>query len=264
MSPPAHWQLPPGVSSGVWQYAQSSDIAEAYDEYFALHPLFEIDEQAVSDRIQPPGVVLDLGCGTGRALLPLAERGLTCVGVDLSIEMLRVLGEKAANKAVRVHRVCANLVEMSCFPSGSADYCLCLFSTLGMVQGRNHRARVLAHVHRILRPDGLFIVHVHNLLANLLIGAGRRWLAGHLLRAAVDRNVELGDKFFDYRGVPRMYLHTFRRRELSHALRQAGFRIEELIWLAPGCTKKLRWPWLLGSIRANGWIAICRALGDRN
>jgi SAM-dependent methyltransferase len=34
------------------------------------------------------GGVLELGCGTGSVLLPIAERGIACQGIDLSSEML--------------------------------------------------------------------------------------------------------------------------------------------------------------------------------
>ncbi len=259
MPPRAPWQLPPGVPSGVWEYAQSEEIAEGYDEYFALHPLFEIDEGLLHARLSPPGPVVDLGCGTGRALLPLARRGFTTVGVDLSQSMLRIVAQKAAHDGVRVHGVRANLAELSCFQSGVFECAICLFSTLGMIRGRRHRDRFLGQVRRMLRPGGRFIVHVHNLWSNLLTSPGRRWLVPHLLQATIDRRIEWGDKFFSYRGVPRMFLHTFRRRELLADLHRAGFVVEELFWLDAGCRGRLRRPWLFGGVRASGWIAVCRA-----
>ena len=72
-SSPPHWQLPPGVTRGLWDYVRSREIAEDYDEYFAFNTLFEFDEQVLARHFKPPGVVVDLGCGTGRALVPLVE-----------------------------------------------------------------------------------------------------------------------------------------------------------------------------------------------
>lgn len=260
----AQWQLPPGVPSGVWEYAQSQEIAEQYDEYFALHPLFEIDEGLLHQRLSPPGVIVDLGCGTGRTLVPLARRGFTAIGVDLSQSMLRIVAQKAAHYTVPVSGVRANLAELGCFRPGSIDGAICLFSTLGMIRGRRHRERLLAEVRRMLRPGGCFIVHVHNLWSNLLTSAGRRWLLPHLLQATFDRRVEWGDKFFSYRGVPRMYLHTFRRRELLADLCQAGFEIDELVWLNQDCRGRLSRPWLLGNVRSSGWIAVCQTPGGKS
>lgn len=41
------------------------------------------------------GPVLELGCGTGRTLLPIAKEGIECVGLDGSPEMLRIFRDKA-------------------------------------------------------------------------------------------------------------------------------------------------------------------------
>ena len=40
---------------------------------------------------QQGGPVLELGCGTGRVLLPLARGGFQTVGLDNDLEMLRFL-----------------------------------------------------------------------------------------------------------------------------------------------------------------------------
>jgi hypothetical protein len=68
---------------------------------------------------------------------------------------------------------------------------------------------------------------------------------------------EPGDKFFDYRGIPNMFLHVFTRRELKADLTSAGFRIVEFIALDTERRHALRHPWLLGRLRANGWIVVC-------
>ena len=69
--------------------------------------------------------------------------------------------------------------------------------------------------------------------------------------------MEAGDKFFDYRGIPKMYLHVFRRGEIRSDLRRAGFRIREMIPLDVRRTRGLRWPWLFHRLRANGWVIVC-------
>lgn len=45
-----------------------------------------------------PGPILDLGCGTGRILVPLAEEGLDVVGLDASAEMLAICREKLGSE----------------------------------------------------------------------------------------------------------------------------------------------------------------------
>jgi SAM-dependent methyltransferase len=242
----------------VWDYAQSDRIADQYDEYFAQNRLFEFDEQVLARHLTTPGLVVDLGCGTGRAVLPLARRGFRCLGVDLSLAMLRVLGQKAQSQSLPIWRVRANLVDLDCLRDQSAEYGVCLFSTLGMIRGRENRQRILAHARRVLKPGGLFVLHVHNFWFGLFDSMGRRWIVRSLAAALFARDLERGDKFFDYRGIPKMFLHTFGRGELRRALRKAGFRPVE--WIPLDATRKrpLKRRWLFASLRANGWIVVCQ------
>lgn len=50
------------------------------------------------------GPVLELGCGTGRVLLPTARRGIEIVGVDASAGMLARLDERLAGEPAEVRR----------------------------------------------------------------------------------------------------------------------------------------------------------------
>jgi SAM-dependent methyltransferase len=47
---------------------------------------------------QSGGPVLEIGCGTGRVLLPIARQGIEIHGVDNSGPMLRILGENLARE----------------------------------------------------------------------------------------------------------------------------------------------------------------------
>ena len=62
---------------------------------------------------------------------------------------------------------------------------------------------------------------------------------------------------FEYRGIPNMCLHTFTLGELKRLLRRSGFAIRQLISLDTQRQRPLARRWLLGRVRANGWIAIC-------
>lgn len=251
------WQLPPGISRGTWDYAHLPRVAHDYDRYFRSNSLFEHDEQILTEYFHPPGLVADLGCGTGRALVPLARAGHRGLAVDLSRHMLQIVREKARLEALPILCLQANLVELDALAENVVDHAMCLFSTLGMIQGRGNRRQALCHFRRILKPGGRFVLHVHNLWYNLRDPRGPRWLARSLLNAITDREVELGDKWFPYRGVPRMFLHVFRKRELKADLRHAGFSILKAIPLNAPRRHALRHPWLLPAIRTNGWIVVC-------
>src|SRR6202046_981982 len=51
---------------------------------------------------QSPGPILEIACGTGRVLLPLARQGIEVHGVDNSLPMLTIL---KANLAEETHNV---------------------------------------------------------------------------------------------------------------------------------------------------------------
>ena len=253
-----HWRLPQGVSQGLWDYFRAPHIAHDYDRYFAANSLFEFDEEVLRRHFTKPGLIVDLGAGTGRLLVAFARRGFRGLAVDLSPHMLEVVGGKAADENLPIDRLLANFVELDCIRTASVDYCICMFSTLGMIRGSANRLRVLQHARRILQPDGQFVFHVHNRWYNLLQEQGRWWLVTNFFGWLAGRPVEPGDKFFEYRGVPGMYLHVFTLGELKRLVRAAAFELVELVALDTERRHALRFPWLFGRLRANGWILVCR------
>ncbi|HEV3340029.1 MAG TPA: class I SAM-dependent methyltransferase [Pirellulales bacterium] len=254
---PPQWRLAEGITLGLWQYAHADHIAYDYDEYFAHNSLFDFDESVLARHFTQPGLLVDLGCGTGRLLVPFARRGFRGLAVDLSMPMLDVVGQKTRDESLPIDRLRADMTQLDCVRDAAADYAICMFSTLGMIRGRKNRRRVLRHVRRILKPGGKFVLHVHNRWYNLFDPQGRVWLAQNMFGAVVRRNQEPGDKFFDYRGIPNMFLHVFTRRELKADLLAAGFRIVEFIALDTERRYALRRPWMFGRLRANGWIVVC-------
>ncbi|TWT73501.1 hypothetical protein Pla123a_38370 [Posidoniimonas polymericola] len=254
------WKLPPGVPRGVWDYAQSVAVAQDYDDYHALNPLFEFEEAVLREEFSRPGTVADLGCGTGRALLPLVREGHRGLAIDLSQNMLDVVREKAELERLPVECLQANLTELDAVADQSVDYAMCLFSTLGMIRQRKMRRRALAHMRRVLRPGGRLVLHVHNFWFNLWDPGGPWWVARSLAAAASPRarggDWDLGDKYFPYRGVPNFYLHVFRERELRADLRTAELAVRRWIPLEVRRRHALPHPWFARALRANGWIVV--------
>jgi len=198
-------------------------------------PLCQLDQALLADLFPGPSsagdeVILDLGCGSGRIALPLAKRGYDVVGVDLSRTMLEVMKQKivADPAAGSIFPVQANLVELNCFAEQSADHAVCLFSTLGMIHGGENRRAMLRTVAGLVRPGGKFILHVHHRWAALREHQGIARLFRSWLDSVRDRNCEFGDATYAYRGLERMFMHRFSRRELKHDLKACGWTIEAM------------------------------------
>ena len=251
---PADWQLPPGVSRALWDYFHDPAIARAYDVSLADTPLLSIDQAFVLEHCRPAGRIVDLGCGTGRLAITLAQHGYRPVGVDLSPEMLKVLRAKAAGLGLEVPCVCANLVDLGMFADGSFDHAACLFSTLGLVVGADARRRFLAHVHRLLRPGGVFVLHVHNRWFNLWTPAGRRLLLRDVARSWLG-HADPGDyEMPPHQGVGALTMHLFTRREIVRMLSAAGFQIIEVRPLSLRADGRLCCPWWFGRVRSYGYL----------
>ena len=250
---PADWQLPAGVSRGLWSYLHDEALARRYDAELADCALLSVDRLFAERHFDRPGRLLDLGCGTGRLLLPFAGRGDWVVGVDLSEEMLKVAGVKARAANVAIQLLRANLVELDGLEGGSFDYAACLFSTLGMIAGAGQRRRVVAHAFRLLRPGGKFVLHVHNRGFSFWDPQGRRWLLGDMFRRLVGRAT--GDRLMPaHDGLPPLTMHLFTRREVVRLLRGAGFRVAEVCPVSLCADGRLPWPAWFGGLRAYGYL----------
>jgi SAM-dependent methyltransferase len=259
--PPADWQLPAGVNRGLWDYLHDPGIARNYDGSLAGSAMFRADQEFAERHFDRPGRLIDLGCGTGRLLVPFARRGYWVLGVDLSEAMLRVAGAKARAAAATVHRLRANLVELECLADQSFDYAACLFSTLGLVAGAAQRRRVVGHVHRLLRPGGKFLLHVHNRWFNFWDPQGRRWLIKNWWDSLLGR-AEAGDRVMPvHQGIVGLTLHLFTRREALRLLRGVGFRILEIRSLGLGPEGWLSRPGWFRGLRSYGYL-LAAARGD--
>jgi SAM-dependent methyltransferase len=225
-----NWQLPPGVDRGLWDYLHAGEMVAGYDEQMRASPLAAADVAFCERHFPSPGRLIDLGCGTGRLCLHFAAKGYECVGVDLSDEMLARAKDNVqslSNEArYRVRLVTANLTDAGLLDGESFDYAACLFSTLGMIRGADNRARVLANAHRLLRPRGKLVVHVHN---RYFRGLGRKRVLVQRLQTLLGRP-SAGDITMPqaYAGAP-LTLHHFTRGELVGMLEEAGFAMREVL-----------------------------------
>ena len=250
----ADWQLPPGVNQGLWDYVHDPAIARSYDAGLADCHLVRIDEEFARRQFTRPGRLLDLGCGTGRLPIPFARLGFWTVGVDLSSEMLKIAAEKACASGVVVHLIRANIVDLAALEDGTFDYAACLFSTFGMVLGAGMRQRVLDHVFRLLRPNGKFVLHVHNRWFNVWNRHTRRWLIRDCLRSLTG-SPSAGDyRMPTHHGLAGLTLHLFTRREIIRLLRRAGFHVLKAAPVSLRQDGKLLWSWCFPWLRAYGYL----------
>lgn len=110
--------------------------------------------------LEAGGPVLELGCGTGRVLLPLAQAGSTMIGVDLDREMLQVLRSHASGLlGKQAHVVQADFTRLCLairFP-----LILLPCNTYSTLDGEQRRGTLQA-ARRMLAPGGKFVLSMPN------------------------------------------------------------------------------------------------------
>jgi SAM-dependent methyltransferase len=184
------------------------------------------------------GPVLELGCGTGRVLLPIAALGLPCVGLDASAAMLAEL--RAKNPPANV-----TLVEgrMESFDLGGPQFRLVTapFRAFQHMLDVEAQLAALACIRKHLLPGGSFAFDVFDPKLSWLVAPGdnerhdatfrlngvetKRWT-----RVRIDRARQILHLTFRFDpeppdGGPRpdIPLRWFYRYEIEHLLARAGF-----------------------------------------
>ena len=157
--------------------------------------------EAFVRRLKPGATVLDLGCGPGRDIALLRERGLRVIGVDRSTGMLR-----EAQRRVGGALVCA---DMRALPLGDASLDGVWLCAALLHLPRTEAPVALAEVRRVLRSRGVLYVSVQR-------GEGEAW------------DMADGPRFFTY----------YQSDELVALVQAVGFTVQER-WIDP--TKRATW-----------------------
>jgi len=234
-------------------YRDTPEMASEYDDFYSGTALLEHDTDYLDAQFTEPGPLLDLGCGVGRHVLHFAWRKFDVTGIDFSEHMIRETQKRLVLYNLSATLVCADMFDLARLGDESFQYCICMFSVLGLIRGYRNRVTFVRRIGRVLRPGGLFAFHVHNRLFNFCLPDGRRWLLYTYTRGLL-HGLEVGDKIMDgYRNIPNMYLHIFSAREIRKLLRDAGLDIVDICYLNTRRTGPLQGR-LFRSWRANGFL----------
>lgn len=111
--------------------------------------------------IQAGGPALEIGCGTGRVLLPMALSGAAATGLDCSAAMLAICQENRAALGLTPERVPLVHADMRSFDLGRqfASVLMPYRTFMHLLTGADQR-RCMACVARHLRPGGLLALNV--------------------------------------------------------------------------------------------------------
>jgi SAM-dependent methyltransferase len=112
---------------------------------------------------------LELGCGTGHKLIPIASDGRSCVGLDFSSDMLAEARRKADERGVAVEWM---LGDMRAFDlDRTFDFVFITFNSLLHLYEADDLVSCFRSVRRHLAPGARFVFDVFNPNVRLLAGA---------------------------------------------------------------------------------------------
>lgn len=129
--------------------------------YDRRHGSFAADVDLYRDLARDRGLVLELGCGTGRLLAPLAAEARLVVGIDRSPEMLEQAQRRlaAAGLSAQVPLIAADLRETVC---RGAELAVAALNTLSHFTDRPDQERVLRSSRESLADGGLLALDLPN------------------------------------------------------------------------------------------------------
>ena len=139
------------------------DVAENYDRYLEVmyahddhHEHFQEFYLELARKYGAGGIV-DVACGTGAALLYLAEHGMNVDGTDLSEEMCRVAAKKAEAMGLKLNIIPADMTQ---FSSGR-KYSLAIIARSGFMHLPDQKLQeaALRNLRDQLLPGGILTLN---------------------------------------------------------------------------------------------------------
>lgn len=169
-------------------------------------------------------VIADVGCGNGRHLIPCVKKCKMAIGLDLSIELLKIVQNKATKENIEnIVLINSDALHLP-IKSNSLDAVL-FIAALHNIKGKNKRIEALTEIKRVLNKDGTALISVWS-----------RWqdkYRNHFFKkwfTQFGKN-EFGDIDIYWRqhglNIPRFY-HLYSKREFISDLKKAGLKIDHV------------------------------------
>jgi glycine/sarcosine N-methyltransferase len=218
------------------------DFSESYDVMVDWQERLDREEPFFRRLFQLNNAhrVLDVGCATGGHVFRFAKMGLDAVGVDPSLEMIKLAEEQARGKQ-DVRFVQAGFGELRERLVETFDAITCLGNTIPHALTRADLDRALADMAAVLRPGGLLAIQQLNY--DRILREKRRFLG---VSSGMRDGIEhLFFRFYDYDGSTLAFnvitfkkvggkwdfragstqLHAITQKEMAESLDSAGFEL---------------------------------------
>ncbi|MBV7336901.1 class I SAM-dependent methyltransferase [Chloroflexi bacterium TSY] len=221
-------------------------FARFYDQDYRN---YEADLDLVVELAQKSrGPVLELGCGTGRALVPLAANGIQVTGIDISPALLSIARAKLedvvqAQKVPPIQIIEDDIRSFSLLKQ-QFGFAYCVSNTLMHCESQEDQLAVLHNVHRHLALGGLLLIDLFNPDIARLI--------------EIEGVCELADQWRDPTTEATVFKWSVRSLDLAEQLQDTLFIYEEI--LPDGAVRRTSCPFTLRFLwRSEGELMLSMA-----
>lgn len=176
--------------------------------------------------------VLDLGCGTGRLYDFLRPKEIAYFGIDHNSQLLDLARKNFPEAGFELADMTALKLELEAFDN---VFCVAAFHH---IPTKKMRKKVLADIHRVLKPDGILILTAWNLFQFRYLSA----LLLAVLRSVLSLGLKGGwnDLWVRWGNYPlKRYYHAFLPFELKSLFESGDWKIEEFYFTRKG--KRVTW-----------------------
>ena len=140
------------------RYAQYYDIFYGKKNYEEeCHFLEKIFEKYIGHK---PKTILDLGCGTGGHVIPLAQKGYKVAGLDASLGMLKLAREKCSKNRIKAELYRGRFQDFQL--KKQFDIIICMFSAVDYILKDSELKKTLNNVASHMKKNSLFIFDFWN------------------------------------------------------------------------------------------------------
>ena len=151
------------MTANTGGYQSNPLVAQLYDLFIPYRDRLDV-KLFVDAALESGGPVLEVGCGTGRVLLPTARAGISITGLDLSEYMLDVCRAALKEEAREVQEL-VDLVrgDMRDFDLGQKFALITApFRPFQHMISIEDQIKCLENIHGHLVPGGTFILDIFN------------------------------------------------------------------------------------------------------
>src|SRR5437899_242606 len=141
-------------------------------DYDLIAPFYDIEHAQFDEDLDlyrnfaelcgPGAPLLELACGSGRLLVPLAQEGYELTGVDSAASMLNLARQNILQAGLEAR--CKLVQQDICALELGQKFRMAFIAlgSFGHITSRSSQRQVLAGVHAHLTPGALFIIDISN------------------------------------------------------------------------------------------------------